>query len=68
MKNSPRETFKINKGANMKINIDYSRDDLLTESGKTILKDRYLLPTVASPQDGFARAAKTFADDQSHAQ
>ena len=52
----------------MKINIDYSRDDLLTESGKTILKDRYLLPTEASPQDGFARAAKTFADDQAHAQ
>lgn len=68
MRNSPRETFKINKGANMKINIDYSRDDLLTESGKTILKDRYLLPTEASPQDGFARAAKTFADDQAHAQ
>ena len=52
----------------MKINIDYSRDELLTESGKTILKDRYLLPTEASPQDGFARAAKTFADDQAHAQ
>lgn len=67
MKNSPRETFN-NKGAYMKINIDYSRDDLLTESGKTILKDRYLLPTEASPQDGFARAAKTFADDQAHAQ
>jgi ribonucleoside-diphosphate reductase alpha chain len=68
MANSPRETFKINKGANMKINIDYSRDELLTESGKIILKDRYLLPTEASPQDGFARAAKTFADDQAHAQ
>ena len=67
MKNSPRETFN-NKGAHMKINIDYSRDDLLTESGKTILKDRYLLPTEASPQDGFARAAKTFADDSAHAQ
>jgi len=52
----------------MKINIDYSRDNLLTESGKTILKDRYLLPTEASPQDAFARAAKTFADDQAHAQ
>jgi len=68
MANSPRETFKINKGAHMKINIDYSRDELLTDSGKTILKDRYLLPTEASPQDGFARAAKTFADDQAHAQ
>jgi ribonucleoside-diphosphate reductase alpha chain len=52
----------------MKINTEYSRDDFLTESGKTILKDRYLLPTEASPQDAFARAAKTFADDQAHAQ
>lgn len=52
----------------MKINIEYSRDNFLTESGKTILKDRYLLPTEASPQDAFARAAKTFADDQAHAQ
>ena len=67
MRNSPRETIN-NKGAYMKINIDYSRDNLLTESGKTILKDRYLLPTEASPQDAFARAAKTFADDQAHAQ
>jgi len=52
----------------MKINIEYSRDNFLTESGKTILKDRYLLPTEASPQDAFARAAKTFADDSAHAQ
>ena len=52
----------------MKIDIEYSRDAYLTESGKTILKDRYLLPTEASPQDAFARAAKTFADDQAHAQ
>jgi len=52
----------------MKINIEYSRDNFLTESGKIILKDRYLLPTEASPQDAFARAAKTFADDQAHAQ
>ena len=52
----------------MKIDIEYSRDEYLTESGKTILKDRYLLPTEASPQDAFARAAKTFADDQEHAQ
>ena len=52
----------------MKLNIEYSRDEYLTESGKTILKDRYLLPTEASPQDAFVRAAKTFADDQAHAQ
>ena len=38
--------------------IDYSRDELLTDFGKTTLKDRYLLPTEDSPQDGFLRAAK----------
>ena len=38
--------------------INYDRDALLTDFGKTTLKDRYLLPTEDSPQDGFLRAAK----------
>ena len=33
--------------------IDYDRDELLTDFGKTTLKDRYLLPEETSPQDGF---------------
>ena len=51
------------KGETMKINIDYSRDNLLTTAGKMILKDRYMLPTEASPQDSFARASMAFADN-----
>lgn len=48
--------------------IDYSRDELLTPFAKATLKDRYQLPTEASPQDAFSRAAKAFADDDAHAQ
>ena len=48
--------------------IDYSRDDLLTDFGKTTLKDRYLLPEETSPQEGFMRAAKAFSDSEEMAQ
>ncbi|AXH71429.1 ribonucleotide-diphosphate reductase subunit alpha [Pelagibacter phage HTVC105P] len=44
--------------------IDYERDELLTDFGKTTLKDRYLLPDETSPQDGFMRAAKAFSDNE----
>tara|TARA_R100001082_G_C4366072_1_gene162005 strand:- start:312 stop:2063 length:1752 start_codon:yes stop_codon:yes gene_type:complete len=44
--------------------IDYDRDELLTDFGKTTLKDRYLLPDETSPQDGFMRAAKAFSDNE----
>ena len=50
------------------MSIDYSRDELLTEFGKTTLKDRYLLPTETSPQDGFMRAAKAFSDSDEMAE
>jgi len=50
------------------MNIDYSRDDLLTHFGKTTLKDRYLLPEEKSPQDAFARAAEAFSDNPEMAQ
>lgn len=52
----------------MKINIDYSRDELLPEFAIKTLKDRYLTESEASPQDAFARAAIAFADDEAHAQ
>ena len=48
--------------------IDYERDDLLTDFGKTTLKDRYLLPEETSPQDGFMRAAKAFSDNDEMAE
>jgi ribonucleoside-diphosphate reductase alpha chain len=50
-----------------KVEIDRSRDALLTDFGKTTLEDRYLLPG-ESYQDMFARVATAFSDDIEHAQ
>ncbi|MBX3478521.1 MAG: ribonucleoside-diphosphate reductase subunit alpha [Brevundimonas sp.] len=49
------------------IQLDRSRDALLTDFGKKTLEDRYLLPG-ESYQDMFARVATAFADDADHAQ
>ncbi|MEM6413454.1 MAG: ribonucleoside-diphosphate reductase subunit alpha [Pseudomonadota bacterium] len=49
------------------IEIDRSRDALLTEFGKTTMEDRYLLPG-ESFQDMFARVAREYGDDADHAQ
>ncbi len=54
-------------GLRFDIEIDHSRDDLLTDFGKETLSDRYLLPG-EKPQDLFARVAAAYADDQEHAQ
>ena len=48
--------------------IDYSKDNLLTEFSFKTLEDRYLVGDEKSPQEGFARAAQAFADDDEHAQ
>lgn len=50
-----------------KVETDPERDALLTEFGKTTLKDRYLLPG-ENYQDMFARVATAYADDPDHAQ
>src|SRR5882672_4326700 len=49
------------------VQIDPSRDALLTDFGKTTLEDRYLLAG-ESYQDMFARVATAYADDADHAQ
>ena len=49
------------------IQVEPSRDALLTDFGKETLKDRYLLPG-ESFQDLFARVAAAYADDAEHAQ
>ncbi len=49
------------------LEIDHSRDALLTDFGKETLKDRYLLPG-ESYQDLFVRVASAYADDAAHAQ
>ena len=50
-----------------KVEVDRSRDALLTDFGCETLEDRYLLPG-ESYQDMFARVATAFADDADHAQ
>src|SRR6201995_4931709 len=50
-----------------KVEVDRSRDAVLTDFGRTTLEDRYLLPG-ESYQDMFARVATAFADDADHAQ
>jgi ribonucleoside-diphosphate reductase alpha chain len=50
-----------------KVEVDRSRDTLLTDFGKTTLEDRYLLAG-ESYQDMFARVATAYADDADHAQ
>jgi ribonucleoside-diphosphate reductase alpha chain len=50
-----------------KVEVDRSRDELLTDFGRTTLQDRYLLPG-ESYQDMFARVATAYADDADHAQ
>lgn len=49
------------------LQVDYERDSLLSEAGKAVLRERYLLAG-ETPQDAFARVAKAFADDKAHAQ
>jgi ribonucleoside-diphosphate reductase alpha chain len=49
------------------VEVDHSRDALLTDFGKDTLNDRYLLPG-ESYQDLFVRVASAYADDQGHAQ
>jgi ribonucleoside-diphosphate reductase alpha chain len=48
------------------ITIDPKKDEKLSNFGKAVLKDRYLMPN-ETPQDLFARVASYYADDQDHA-
>jgi len=64
---TPRHNERPRLALVRKVEIDRSRDALLTDFGKTTLEDRYLLPG-ESYQDMFARVATAFADDSDHAQ
>ena len=48
--------------------LNYNRDNYLSEFSIKTLEDRYLLDNETSPQEVFARAAVAFSDDESHAQ
>ncbi len=60
-----QEPFTFRNG--ISIEIDRNRDANLTDFGKAVLDDRYLLPGEGY-QDLFARVACHFADDSAHAQ
>ena len=49
------------------VQVDRSRDALLTDFGRATLDDRYLLPG-ESYQDLFARVASAYGDDAAHSQ
>lgn len=49
------------------IELDRSKDDKLSNFGKAVLKDRYLMPN-ESYQELFARVASHYAQDKDHAQ
>jgi ribonucleoside-diphosphate reductase alpha chain len=49
------------------IKIDNSRDANITDFGRATLSERYLLPD-ETIQEAFARVARTYADDEAHAQ
>ena len=52
----------------MKLNIDITKDTLLSKNAVDILKDRYMLPEEETPQEAFARACIAFADNKAHAE
>jgi ribonucleoside-diphosphate reductase alpha chain len=59
------DSIQTTKGP--RVEVDNSRDKNLTDFGKAVLKDRYLLPN--EPYQGlFARVASTYGDNDAHAQ
>ena len=59
------DSIQTKKGP--RVEIDQSRDERLTDFGKAVLEDRYLLPG-EDYQALFARVASTYGDDDGHAQ
>jgi ribonucleoside-diphosphate reductase alpha chain len=64
--NGARMTLIRHEGK-FEVNLDSSRDALLSNFGKSVLDDRYLLEGERY-QDLFARVATYYADNQAHAQ
>ena len=52
----------------MKLNIDITKDTLLSKNAVDILRDRYMLPEEETPQESFARACMAFADNKALAE
>jgi ribonucleoside-diphosphate reductase alpha chain len=54
------------KNSEIKVVVDHKKDEKLSNFGKAVLKDRYLMPD-ENPQDLFARVSAYYADDSAHA-
>lgn len=52
----------------MTVKVDYSRDSLFDELGIKRLRDSYMLPTEASPQDRYKAVAERFGSNPEHSQ
>ncbi|MBU6141340.1 MAG: ribonucleoside-diphosphate reductase subunit alpha [Proteobacteria bacterium] len=65
-KTAKNSIAKTAASRNFSVKIDLKNDDKLSNFGKAVLKDRYLLPG-ESYQDLFARVVAYYADDQEHA-
>ncbi len=65
-KTSKAEVLKKKSNQKFTVQIDPKKDHKLSNFGKAVLKDRYLMPG-ESYQDLFARVAAYYADDQDHA-
>jgi len=59
------DVVQVQGGA--QVHVDHERDQHLTDFGKSVLADRYLLPE-ESYQDLFGRVASAYGDDDAHAQ
>jgi len=59
------DVVQVKDGA--RVHIDHSRDQYLTDFGKAVLTDRYLLPG-ESFQDLFGRVASAYGEGDGHAQ
>jgi len=67
VKKPPGAKRRVGAAQPFLLEIDASRDALLTDFGRATLADRYLLAGETS-QDLFARVARAYADDADHAQ
>lgn len=63
--NSLTDVVQVKNGA--RVRVDHSRDVNLTDFGKAVLSDRYLMPG-ESYQDMFGRVASAYGDGDDHAQ
>ncbi len=65
-KNTKTSEKNTNSKENFKINLNLKKDDRLSNFGKAVLKDRYLMPD-ENFQELFARVASYYSDNQEHA-